>query len=65
MQDLTQRQIDRLAELSDVHVIVGERQGAPLLKGPDGRLICVQPNGEAVPATRVLSPRSYLSLEHC
>ena len=65
MQELTPPQIERLAELSDAHVIVGEKRGSPLLKGPDGRLFSVEPDGRAVALGGVLSPRSYLSLEHC
>ena len=41
MDGLTQSQIARLAKLSDDHIVVGEREGSPVVERPDGRLVCV------------------------
>lgn len=65
MIDLTQPQIERLSELPEDNFIVGEREGEPVVKRPDGRLICVQPDGKLALTTRVLSAQSYLDVERC
>ncbi len=50
---LTHSQIARLAKLPDDHRVVGEREGLPVLEHPEGRLVCVQPNGRLAATTLV------------
>ncbi len=65
MNLLTARQIERLAELPDDHRVVGARKGSPIVERPDGRLLCVQPNGRLAAAALVQKAQSYLDMERC
>jgi hypothetical protein len=65
MAELTRPQVARLSSLPDGHAIVGETQGSPLVERPDGRVVCLQPNGRLVATTLVPSVQSYLHLEPC
>jgi hypothetical protein len=53
MGGLTPSQVARLATLSGDHRVVGEREGSPVLEHPEGRLVCVQPNGRLAATTLV------------
>jgi hypothetical protein len=65
MGGLTQGKIARLAMLPDDHGVVGEREGSPVVERPDGRLVCVEPNGRLAATTLVSKVQSYLCLERC
>jgi hypothetical protein len=65
MGGLTQGQIARLAMLPDDHRVVGGREGSPVVERPDGRLVCVEPNGRLAATTLVSKVQSYLCLERC
>ncbi len=65
MGELTHPQIAHLAKLPDDHTVVGEREGSPLVERPNGRLVCLQPNGRLAATTLVSSVQSYLRLEPC
>jgi len=65
MGRLTSSQIARPETLSGDHRVAGERKGSPVVERPDGRLVCVQPNGRPAATTLVSSVQSYLRVERC
>jgi hypothetical protein len=65
MGELTASQSVRLATLPEGYTVVGEKEGAPLLERPDGRLVRLQPNGRLATAKLVARVQSYLSVERC
>jgi hypothetical protein len=65
MGGMTPSQIARLGTLSGDHRVVGEREGSSVVEHPDGRLLCVQPNGRVAATTLVSRVQSYLRLERC
>jgi hypothetical protein len=62
---MTGPQIERLAMLPDDYTVVGERIGSPVVERPDGRQVCVQPNGRLATTTLVLTAQSYLQVARC
>jgi hypothetical protein len=62
---MTTAQLQRLEALPDELTVIGEREGAPVVVRPDGRLVRVQSDGQLATETVVLSAQSYLSVEHC
>ncbi|HWG08064.1 MAG TPA: hypothetical protein VN672_03550 [Solirubrobacteraceae bacterium] len=64
MRLLTRRQLACLAELPDDYRVLGERAGTPIVEGPHGETLRVQPNGRMV-ATSVQKVQSYLEMERC
>jgi hypothetical protein len=59
---LTQQQIRCMEQLPEGHKLVSTRSGAPIVRGPDGRLLRVQPNGRFVTTISVERVQSYLRL---
>jgi hypothetical protein len=58
----TQRQMRRVQQLPHGHEFVGTRQGMPLLRRADGRLLRVQPDGRLAEARLIKSVRHYLEV---
>jgi len=65
MGSLTHSQIARLAKLPDDHMVVGERDGSPVVERPDGRLVCVHQNGRLAATPLVSRVQSYLHVARC
>jgi hypothetical protein len=59
---LTERQIRHMRKLPEGHRVVGMRDGAPLVRRPDGRLARLQPDGRLTSTIRVERVQSYLNL---
>jgi hypothetical protein len=59
-QLLTQRQIRCMEKLPDDHTLVSARNGAPIVRGPDGQLLRVQPDGRLAATISVERVQSYL-----
>ncbi|MEA2314744.1 MAG: hypothetical protein QOI03_1436 [Solirubrobacteraceae bacterium] len=59
---LTKRQIRRIEQLPRGHKLVGTRQGAPLVRQPNGRLVRVQRDGRLASAWPVQRVQSYLDV---
>jgi hypothetical protein len=57
---LTQRQIRRMENLPEGHVIVSTRRGVAIVRRPDGRLLRIQPDGRLATTIRVERVQSYL-----
>jgi len=57
---LTQRQIRFMEKLPEGHKVVSIRDGAPIVRRPDGRLLRMQPSGRLAETIRVERVRSYL-----
>jgi hypothetical protein len=51
MQQLTEQQSTRIAELPDDYRVVGVDRGAPLVRKPTGQVLRIQQNGRLVAAT--------------
>jgi hypothetical protein len=63
---LTRPQSKRPAKLRDEQIVVGEREGAPVAEGLNGRPAGVQPSSsQPAKAALVARVQSYLSLERC
>jgi hypothetical protein len=62
---LTKRQIRFMEKLPEGHKVVSIRDGAPIVRRPDGRLSRVQPNGRLAATTRVeRDPRPACAEHH-
>ena len=57
---LTQRQIRFMEKLPEGHKVVSIRDGAPIVRRPDGRLLRMQPSGRLADTIRVERVRSYM-----
>ena len=62
MELLTQRQLACLAKLPEDHTVLGSSKGCPVVQGPDGQLLLVQPNGQLVATAPVSRAQSYLPI---
>lgn len=63
MDLLTKRQLACLAKLPEGYRVVGDTDGSPVVRRPDGQLLRVQPNGNLAATTLVKRVRSYLRTE--
>jgi hypothetical protein len=50
---LTQRQLQRMEKLPADHKMVSARDGSPVVRRPDGRLLRIQPNGRLAAMTLI------------
>ncbi len=60
---LTQRQIRRIEQLPRGHRLIGVRQGAPLVRQPNGRLVRVSRDGRLASTSLVKRVQSYLEVD--
>jgi hypothetical protein len=51
MQQLTEQQSTRIAELPEDYRVVGVDRGAPMVRKPTGQVLRIQQNGRLVAAT--------------
>jgi hypothetical protein len=59
---LTERQIRNARRLPSGHRVVSVRDGAPIVRRPDGGLARMRPNGQLEPTIRIERVQSYLNL---
>jgi hypothetical protein len=65
MGGLTEHQLARPATLPGDQRAVGEREGSPAGRHPDGRLACEQTNDRLAATTLVSRVQSYLHVARC